>query len=109
MSTDAAVQAQLAEQAAAVQGTPSVPDLDLSKAAPVTVDIDALAKQLADLQAKIEAADVASSPVPAPPDDSLVPGNNWGADLIDFARKVETRLHAVEVAAGLAKDVAEDL
>jgi hypothetical protein len=108
MSTDAAVQAQLAEQAAAVQGTPSVPSLDLSQAAPTVVDVNALAKQLADLQAKIEAADHAATPAPAPPDDTIVPGNNWTADLIDFAEKVEKRLHAVEVFAGLAEDAVKD-
>jgi hypothetical protein len=120
-AADAAVQAQLAEQAATVTGNPaaagvygdpagaSAPPapLDLSRAAPTVVDVEALAKQFAELQAKVQAAEDAANPPPAEPDNSLHADSNAPGWLHDLVSRVEARLHALEVKAGLAEDDTE--
>ena len=101
---DAAVRAQLAAQAAGVTGVPASGGLDLSAATAVSADVEKLLAQLQELQGRAQAAVDAANPPPAPPDNTLKAGGNWTAELVDFAQKVETRLHAVEVHTGLVKD-----
>jgi hypothetical protein len=121
-AADAAVQAQLAEQAAAVTGNPAAAGvygdpagaakppapLDLSAAKAAVVDVEALAAQLAALQAKVQAAEDASNPPPAKPDYSLHADSNAPGWLHDLVSRVEARLHVLEVSAGLAEDDTED-
>jgi hypothetical protein len=108
----AAVQAQLGQQAQAVTGTDSagiygdpagasqpaslVPDM--SRAQPMVADPEALMARIAALEAAAKANEPAPPP---PPDNSLRAEANSPGWLHDLAAKIETRLSAIETKLGL--------
>jgi hypothetical protein len=106
----AAAQAQLAEQAQTVTGTPSAgvygdpagaaqpssAGFDLSKATAAAADVEKLLADLQALQVKAQAAVDAANPPPPPPDDTLHVENNAPSWMADLVRKIEKRLAALE-------------
>ena len=106
---DAAVQAQLREQAQSVQGTPSAgvygdpagasaapQHLDLSSAKGYEVDAQALLKQLQALTDAAQAREDAANPPAAPPDNTLRADPNAPGWLHDLVGKLEARLGKLE-------------
>jgi hypothetical protein len=93
-AADAAVRAQLGEQAASFEQAPAVPDLSAAKA--TAVDVDALVKQLQALQAKAQAAVDAANPPQAPPDDSILADSNAPGWMHAAFAKIEKRLGKLE-------------
>jgi hypothetical protein len=114
-AADAAVQAQLAEQAQAVTGNPAAAGvygdvagaaqppqpMDLSAAHASVVDAEGLLARLQKLEEDARAREEAANPAPAPPDNSLHADSNAPAWLASLVDKVETRLAAVEAKLGL--------
>lgn len=101
MSTDpgdAAVQATLAEQAAATAPPSEVPTIDLSAATPAVADIDALKAQLA---AAEQAQAQAAAAVAKAEEDNPAPQVSNGGEINDALRKLHDRLAKVEHALGL--------
>ena len=116
-AADAAVQAQLAEQAQAVTGNPAaagiygdpagasiapLPPPDLSAARATVVDAEQLLARLQELEAKAAAAEAAANPPPVPPDNTLRADSNAPGWLHDVLAKVEARLASLEGGTGTA-------
>jgi|SRR5271166_1988184 len=92
---DAAVRAQLAEQAAGLQ-SPAVTQPDLSAATPTSVDVAELLKRFEAMEAAQKAAQDAANPPPPEPDDTLHADGNAPAWLASELAKVERRLAKLE-------------
>ena len=113
-AVDAAVQAQLAEQAAAATGNPAAAgiygdpagasqppqQMDLSAAKAVVADADALLARILDLEAKQAAAEAAANPPPEAPDSKLYVDSNAPGWMHSLVAKLEDRLAAVEAKLG---------
>lgn len=95
-AVDAVVQAQLAEQARSVTGSPAAPSFDLSQAKADAVDAQALLAQLQELAAKAQAREDAANPVPDPPDNTLRADSNAPGWLHEVLAKIEYRLSGLE-------------
>jgi hypothetical protein len=98
---DAALRAQLAEQAAAAAPPTEVPNIDVSAAK--AADLEALLSQLRDLQARAQEAVDAATPVPEPPDTSLRVDSNAPGWMHSMVAVLEGRLSAVEAKLGIGE------
>jgi len=112
-AADAAVQAQLAQQAADVTGVPSAgiygdpagaqaapQPLDLSAAHATAADVEQLLAQLQELQSRAAAAVAAAEPVPEVPDDTVTADSGAPGWLHAAFAKIEKRLAALEGGTG---------
>jgi hypothetical protein len=95
---DEAVQASLAEQAAAVTGaaSPDVSALDLSNAQAAVVDASEILDRLRALEQSAQAAHAAANPAPPPVDNTLKAESNAPGWMHDLVAKIEARLSALE-------------
>jgi len=100
---EAAMAAQLAQQAAAATPADSVPDIDLSAARAAAADVDALLARIAELEAK--QAEDAPPPEPEPePEPEHEPApvlSSASGELQAVISRLHERLLRVEDALGL--------